>query len=459
MHFLARTGAFIALIVLSFATAVSASPLPWPQWPLPNYAPALANGRRGMNPASEFGLFYNVRADMPAWYNVDAGQVPWREDIVLVSALSLSLYPRQGPHMIENYPGGRTAYYATFLPQLQALLASWIPQEDYNGLLVLDYEYFCPWWTGHWGWPSTEGPLAYDYDFTDDWRDALRVTRASTLAGMNAAQQEAYFKQEWMATTREFFERVAAACRAVRPQAKLGIYNQPTQDYWSWIFPDRAFAMKQGHDEVPWFWQLFDVIVPSIYPIYYSVPDNQTRLSGQDHQSDFEFYVRNNIAEAIRCANGKPVYPYISFVYHPSSPEYGNQPCNDFNLRRPLEISREMGCNGAVVWGWFRTQQQYDTMAPYFTNTVCPWLTTFSALPAVPPRPNPCPADVGSQGGVPSQDGDLNDNDFVVFVNQFFGWNYHADVGKQGGLHGPDGVLDTNDFVVFIDMFMNGCHP
>ena len=31
-----------------------------------------------------------------------------------------------------------------------------------------------------------------------------------------------------------------------------------------------------------------------------------------------------------------------------------------------------------------------------------------------------------------------------------------ADVGVQGGLAGSDGVLDNNDFIVFIDQFFNG---
>jgi hypothetical protein len=32
-----------------------------------------------------------------------------------------------------------------------------------------------------------------------------------------------------------------------------------------------------------------------------------------------------------------------------------------------------------------------------------------------------------------------------------------ADIGMQGGAPGQDGVLDNNDFVVFIDLFFNGC--
>jgi hypothetical protein len=70
----------------------------------------------------------------------------------------------------------------------------------------------------------------------------------------------------------------------------------------------------------------------------------------------------------------------------------------------------------------------------------------------------PCgPADVGQQGGVPGADGQLNNNDFVVFINYFFANNPIADMGSQGGVPGADGQWNNNDFVVFIDLFFSGC--
>jgi len=457
MHRTSLLGALVALLVAALASTVLASPPPWPQWPMPVHAPLIEQGRRGMPPEEEFGLFYSISADRPEWFNIQAGQVPFRQDVVLVSAEAGNLYPRQGPHIIETFPGGRPAFYAAFVAQLQGIITGWITDPGYDGLISLDYEFFCPWWTGHYGWASSEGPLALDYDFLQDWRDTLSVTRASHLAGLNTADREAYFKREWEATTREFFERAVAAVRQVRPLAKIGIYNQPTQTYWSWIFPDSAHAMRVGHDDVRWFWDLVDVILPSIYCSYQSIPDGQTRGPGQDHQASFDAYCRNNIAEAIRVAKGKPVYVYVSFVYHPSNAHYGNQPVNAHNLQRPFQIAREMGTDGAVVWGWVRSQQQYDTMAPFFANTVVPFLEEFSALPALPIPEDPCTADLGAQGGVPSSDGSLDQNDFVAFVSLYFGLNYRADVGKQGGVAGSDGLLDNNDFVSFVNIFMSNC--
>jgi len=66
-------------------------------------------------------------------------------------------------------------------------------------------------------------------------------------------------------------------------------------------------------------------------------------------------------------------------------------------------------------------------------------------------------ADVGSQGGIQGPDGQLDNNDFVVFIDYFFTHNPSADVGSQGGIPGSDNQWDNNDFVVFIDLFFAGC--
>ncbi|HYD01283.1 MAG TPA: GC-type dockerin domain-anchored protein [Phycisphaerales bacterium] len=66
-------------------------------------------------------------------------------------------------------------------------------------------------------------------------------------------------------------------------------------------------------------------------------------------------------------------------------------------------------------------------------------------------------ADIGRQGGVLGGDGVLDNNDFVVYIDLFFGDAPLADVGRQGGIAPGDGSWDNNDFVVFIAAFFAGC--
>lgn len=67
------------------------------------------------------------------------------------------------------------------------------------------------------------------------------------------------------------------------------------------------------------------------------------------------------------------------------------------------------------------------------------------------------PADIGGTGGVPGSDGALDNNDFVVYIDWFFGGVPAADRGTTGGVPGSDGAFDNNDFIVFIDQFFTGC--
>lgn len=74
----------------------------------------------------------------------------------------------------------------------------------------------------------------------------------------------------------------------------------------------------------------------------------------------------------------------------------------------------------------------------------------------VPAGPQPPLADVGRQGGQAGADGELDNNDFIVFIDFYFSNDPRADVGAQGGIRGVDQTLDNNDFVAFIDAYFQG---
>lgn len=66
-------------------------------------------------------------------------------------------------------------------------------------------------------------------------------------------------------------------------------------------------------------------------------------------------------------------------------------------------------------------------------------------------------ADVGRSGGEGVADGQLDNNDFVAFIQAFFLQSTRADLGGDGGAAGADGEFDNNDFVVFVEAFFAGC--
>lgn len=74
----------------------------------------------------------------------------------------------------------------------------------------------------------------------------------------------------------------------------------------------------------------------------------------------------------------------------------------------------------------------------------------------VPQGTQPALADIAGEGGSLGADGEYDNNDFIVFIQQFFANDPRADIGTQGGVWGADFVLDNNDFIVFIGAFFEG---
>ena len=68
-----------------------------------------------------------------------------------------------------------------------------------------------------------------------------------------------------------------------------------------------------------------------------------------------------------------------------------------------------------------------------------------------------CAADVGAAGGLPGYDGQLDNNDFIAFIDLFFAQSPLADRGRAGGVPGVDEQYDNNDFIVYINQFFEGC--
>ena len=63
--------------------------------------------------------------------------------------------------------------------------------------------------------------------------------------------------------------------------------------------------------------------------------------------------------------------------------------------------------------------------------------------------------DRASAGGIPGSDGLLTNDDFIVFIDQFFAADARADIGSVGAEKLPDGRFDNNDFIVFIGLFFD----
>jgi len=340
----------------------------------------------------EFAVYWAFWAPERAWYNLEMTDVPWHTNCTSIPTAWADKYPRAGPHMIDLYPGGKDAFYRDHFAGLRVNIDLVAPNVNYDGVLFYDYEFWGPFWTGHWNDASTAGLTADDFDPIDDWREHIRTSRPQLLAGLDATGQEEVFRQTWLAQTREFFERCYHEMKRLRPRSRVGFYNFPSQNYWGWRNPERAAQLRYAYTtEMAWFWPMVDVIMSNTYVFYQSVDAQRAPAGYFDTRADFESYVRSNVGMAMSVAGGKPVLNFIGWQYHPAYVPAPLGPLNAWNLRRSFEISRELGCSGVVVFGWIQNQQQYNAAAPFFRDTLNPFLRQFMQLPSLAPQLNPAP--------------------------------------------------------------------
>jgi hypothetical protein len=124
--------------------------------------------------------------------------------------------------------------------------------------------------------------------------------------------------------------------------------------------------------------------------------------------------------------------------------------------RTDFQTGQQYGTNTFFYWGpnlnrytltGWSNRAQYTGVATVMVR----------AIGRVPVTPPVCAADLGSAGGVHGHDSQLNNNDFIAFIDLFFAQDPAADLGSAGGLPGSDGAFDNNDFIAFISLFFAGC--
>jgi|GEM_PF-2066181 len=91
-----------------------------------------------------------------------------------------------------------------------------------------------------------------------------------------------------------------------RPNATIGYYGYPFRDYWH-----RNEQWKKKNDRLIPLFAVVDALFPSIYDFY--ADDIDVKKA-----SDLA-YVRENVEETLRLAEGKPVYPFLWHRYHSSN--------------------------------------------------------------------------------------------------------------------------------------------
>lgn len=252
-----------------------------------------------------------------------------RQDVVIFYDHRFGLYPRFVGSEVRNGGIPQVTDMAKHLAQVRKDLDRDMPDRNFAGIAVIDYE---GWWP--------------------DWETQnVEIKRASQQyarqrnPGKSAAQIDQIAKAEFEVAAKRLMLDTINLCKQVRPRAKWGYYAYP--DLWR---PER-FATYG------WLWEASDVIMPSIYALKKSVPDTARPKPTEIKVGEYKKEIRDVIELSRRFAGpNKPVLPFIWFRYHQVNKEYGEQRVSDLDLQTMVNVPREAGADGVILWDNMRNQ-------------------------------------------------------------------------------------------------------
>ncbi len=154
---------------------------------------------------------------------------------------------------------------------------------------------------------------------------------------------------EWQPVVTEMVQLLQFV-KSKRPKAKIGYYALPQTKYWNQdqVYQDRMLALHPIYKEST-------ALFPSAYDFYGENPERD--------KAAFATIMRL----ALRCADGKPVYPFVWHRYHDSTPQWGFKriPGDEFvdHVRNLVHTEYNSDrIDGIMAWGqeryWYTSSHQ-----------------------------------------------------------------------------------------------------
>eukprot|EP00794_Sanderia_malayensis_P015165 gene15165-16724_t len=278
---------------------------------------------------------FSVPINLQPWQILSDSNQYWNSRFVTVFyGAQLGLYPYYlSEDGDSNFNGG--------LPQLVNLrqhlekskmdIASRIPDPDYNGLAVIDWEPWRPLWERNWNSKKIYKIKSVDLvrEKHPDWSMTDLVLEA---------------KDEFEAAARAMMVETIRLGKRLRPNALWGFYGFPDcfgQEKYDFQCTNEV---KRSNDKIDWIFTESTALFPSIYLL-------KNHLENPD-------YVKGRLREAFRVGLrlsqrfGKqllPVFPYFRSIYMDDPLQFNFLDRND--LYNTIGVASEMGASGVVIWG------------------------------------------------------------------------------------------------------------
>jgi hypothetical protein len=231
-------------------------------------------------------------------------------------------------------------------------LATWVPDVNFTGNIVIDFEAWTPIWE-----QNTER--------VGDWHAKRYQTYSEKLARaqhphLNATAITAIAKRDFEAAAISFFVTTLEFFRAARPHARAGFYGFPGGMFGRCVTETAAVVHECGYDNpalgparralndgLAAIWNASGALYPSIYFVA-----RETRWSNATWLRLNAASANGTVGESIRLSEkyskiGTPILPYAWALYHNGITPLdaaAQAVVNDAVWRPPL-------CTGLVLWG------------------------------------------------------------------------------------------------------------
>ncbi|KAM3878013.1 hyaluronidase-1-like [Diretmus argenteus] len=308
---------------------------------------------------------YGVDLDLGVFSIVrNQNQIFMGENITIFYSKNIGLYP----HYSQGEPvHGGVPQNASLDEHLRAAtenISVDIPDRDFPGLAVVDWESWRPVWERNWS-------------SMEVYRKASKALVRSKHPDWSPARVNVVAREEFEKAGREFMEQTLRLGKKLRPDGLWGYYGFPScYNYYK----DKRVTYtgecppieKKRNDELFWLWNVSSALYPDIYL------DLKMRGLGKE----VLLYAHHRILEAMRVGaqvthSAPPVFPYARFVY-----TYSLDFLSQEHLVYTIGESAALGSAGVVLWGdamYAESQASCDAVKAYMDETLGPYLVNVTA--------------------------------------------------------------------------------
>ncbi|XP_029358375.1 hyaluronidase-1 [Echeneis naucrates] len=310
---------------------------------------------------SEYGVDLNLEI-----FNIvqNQNQTFMGENITIFYADKLGLYPRystQGEAVHGGVP--QNASLEEHLRRASEDIRTSIPDTDFPGLGVIDWESWRPVWERNW-----DSKEVY-------WKASRELVR-SEHPDWSPQQINAEARLKFEEAGKKFMEATLKLGQEERPNGLWGYYGFPN----CYNYYDKSVNYSgecppieiKRNDELFWMWNRSSALYPDIY----------LSLGQRGLGREVLLYVHHRILEAMRVGAQAtpptpPVFPYARIVY-----TYTLDFLSQEHLVYTIGESAALGCAGVILWGdhaFSKSQATCEATKAYIDEILGPYLVNVTS--------------------------------------------------------------------------------